>query len=201
MRAWDAYALQGVCAGGENLARRAVGDDAPVIKDDDVVCKLGDIVHRMRDNQQRGALFFKVLQQGANVLAAAGVKPRHGLVKHQDGLAHGKDPGQGDAALLAAGKREGRSAKQCLCRLKTGFSESARYAFANLVLVQTQIMRAKRNVLIDGLRKKLAFGQLRHVADLFSKARTKSKVCGVDAVYLDGAGKGDFECACELDAG
>ena len=83
--------------------------------DQHAVGVLGNIFHRVADQQNRDAGFFVVvLDLAQNRVAALGVQARGGFVQHQHAGVHGHNARNRNAALLPTRKLEGAFFQQLI---------------------------------------------------------------------------------------
>jgi hypothetical protein len=90
---------------GDQLARRALGDEAPVVHDGEAVAEALGLVHEMRREQHRLALLQQLLQALPDQVARLRVEAGGRLVEEQQvGVVHQRAR-QRQAPLHAAGER------------------------------------------------------------------------------------------------
>lgn len=174
---------------------------AAAVELDDLVGELGDVFHAMGDHNQCGPNLLELLQKPPDVFASGGIEARHGFVEHEDGLPHRQDAGDRDAALLASREREGRRLKEGFGGLEVDGAQAVAHASVDLVRRHPEVARAKRDIVVDGLGKQLALGELRHVSNAATKLAAARKVGGVDARDAYRSPGGELEGASELGGG
>ena len=112
--------------------------------------------------------------------AACRVQPRGRLVKHQYARVHGQNARERHAALLAARQLE-RTLLGHLVKRQPHALKRLAHARIHLVVLQPQVARPERYVLVHGLGEQLVLGILEHHADAAAQAGLAALVGNVGA--------------------
>ena len=137
--------LRELLAVGEDLGRRALEHDAPVVHHDDAVGGQG-LLHEVRDVHDGGALVAQLGHHAHDAATSAHVEQGARLVQHEHARLHGKRAGDGNALLLSA--RQARRVAACVVGHRHA-GKLALHARADLVGRDAQVLGAKGHVLLD----------------------------------------------------
>jgi hypothetical protein len=92
---------------GEDLAGRALRDQASQVQDKEVIGQRGDFRHVMRDEDDGSALGVQTLNALVKFLFAFGVQTYPRFVENENTRVHSQHRGQGYAPLLSSAEFKG----------------------------------------------------------------------------------------------
>ncbi len=139
---------------GEDLCGSALDGDAAVVDDHQPVGGAGHLLHGVGDDDDGGVFGLVIVPDVAqDLLHPHRVQTGGRLVQNEDGGFHGDDAGDGDTPLLTAGKLKGGLFQNTVRKANktSGLPDAA----VHLLFVESHIFRAKGDVFINSLFKKL----------------------------------------------
>ena len=146
----------------EKLLHGQIERHFPLAEDDEAACVARDLVHVVRDDDDRGgALLFQAQNKIENLLFAVRIKPRRRLVQNEYFRFHHDHARDRRAALLSSRKLEGCLLPH-LVRIKPHKAQRLPRHLFRLLFFETHILGTEGDVFDHSVVEKLIFGILKN---------------------------------------